>query len=69
VREHVQRLGRLLRRAANKEAVLYEILTRDTAERYTSERRRDHVAYRAVGAGPQVEVPRDASSADGESAE
>jgi superfamily II DNA or RNA helicase len=46
VREHVQRLGRILRRRDNKRAVLYELVTAGTAEGYTSDRRRDHVAYR-----------------------
>ena len=46
VREHVQRLGRILRRDGDKYATLYEIVTADTAEGWTSERRRDHVAYR-----------------------
>jgi superfamily II DNA or RNA helicase len=46
VREHVQRLGRLLRKHGAKQARLYEIVTRDTAEEFTSERRRQHHAYR-----------------------
>jgi superfamily II DNA or RNA helicase len=46
VREHVQRLGRLLRKHGDKQAVLYEVVTRDTAEEFTSERRRQHHAYR-----------------------
>lgn len=46
VREHVQRLGRILRRAPGKEAVLYELLTRATGEEFTSQRRRQHDAYR-----------------------
>jgi superfamily II DNA or RNA helicase len=46
VREHVQRLGRILRPREDKRAVLYELVTADTAEGWTSERRRDHVAYR-----------------------
>jgi superfamily II DNA or RNA helicase len=46
VREHVQRLGRLLRKQGDKQALLYEIVTRDTAEEFTSERRRQHHAYR-----------------------
>lgn len=46
VREHVQRLGRLLRKHGTKQALLYEVVTRDTAEEYTSERRRQHHAYR-----------------------
>lgn len=45
VREHVQRLGRVLRKREGKHAVLYEIVTAQTAETYTSERRRDHSAY------------------------
>jgi superfamily II DNA or RNA helicase len=46
VREHVQRLGRLLRKHGDKQAVLYEVVTRDTAEEITSDRRRQHHAYR-----------------------
>lgn len=50
VREHVQRLGRILRRAEGKEAVLYEIVASGTAEEAISERRREHAAYRDEGA-------------------
>lgn len=46
VREHVQRLGRILRRGEGKRATLYEVVAEDTAEEYTSERRRQHGAYR-----------------------
>ena len=47
VREHVQRLGRILRRAsADKQATLYELIAADTSEAYTSARRREHNAYR-----------------------
>ena len=46
VREHVQRLGRILRRGEGKRALLYEVIAEDTAEEYTSERRRQHGAYR-----------------------
>jgi superfamily II DNA or RNA helicase len=46
VREHVQRLGRILRKGKDKRAVLYELVTGGTSEAFTSERRRDHVAYR-----------------------
>lgn len=46
VREHVQRLGRILRRAKDKHAVLYEVVAEDTAEEYVSDRRRRHSAYR-----------------------
>ena len=46
VREHVQRLGRILRPRDGKHAVLYELVTAGTAETSTSARRRDHSAYR-----------------------
>ena len=45
VREHVQRLGRLLRPGEEKQAVLYELVTTNTAEEKTSVRRRDHDAF------------------------
>ncbi len=45
VREHVQRLGRILRRAEGKQAVLYEVVTESTGEEYVSNRRRQHSAY------------------------
>ncbi|MBV8556927.1 MAG: DEAD/DEAH box helicase family protein [Planctomycetaceae bacterium] len=45
VREHVQRLGRILRKSGDKEAKLYEVITRGTAEEFTSNRRRQHSAY------------------------
>ena len=45
VREHVQRLGRVLRKSGDKEAVLYEVITRGTIEEFTSSRRRQHDAY------------------------
>jgi superfamily II DNA or RNA helicase len=46
VREHVQRLGRILRKKGDKRALLYELVTEATTETYTSERRREHSAYR-----------------------
>jgi superfamily II DNA or RNA helicase len=46
VREHVQRLGRILRKRPGKRALLYEICTAETAEAFISERRRQHSAYR-----------------------
>jgi superfamily II DNA or RNA helicase len=46
VREHVQRLGRVLRKREGKRAVLYELVTAKTSEEHTSERRREHGAYR-----------------------
>ena len=45
VREHVQRLGRILRREEGKQAVLYEVIAEDTAEEFVSNRRRQHGAY------------------------
>jgi superfamily II DNA or RNA helicase len=46
VREHVQRLGRILRRKGDKSALLYELVSAGTTETHTSERRREHDAYR-----------------------
>jgi superfamily II DNA or RNA helicase len=46
VREHVQRLGRILRHREGKRAVLYELVTSRTTETFTSDRRREHDAYR-----------------------
>ena len=46
VREHVQRLGRILRKRGDKRAVLYELVAAGTAEQFTSDRRREHRAYR-----------------------
>jgi len=45
VREHVQCLGRVLRRREGKRAVLYELVSAGTSEANTSERRRNHIAY------------------------
>jgi superfamily II DNA or RNA helicase len=45
VREHVQRLGRILRKREGKRAVLYELVTRHTAEENISAKRREHSAY------------------------
>ena len=44
-REHVQRLGRILRKSKDKQAVLYELISRNTSESNISERRRQHSAY------------------------
>ena len=46
VREHVQRLGRILRKQEGKAATLYEIITADSGEEHISQRRREHDAYR-----------------------
>ncbi len=45
VREHVQRLGRILRRAKDKQAILYEVVAEETGEEFTSSRRTQHSAY------------------------
>ena len=45
-REHVQRLGRILRSAKGKQAELFELVSEGTGEYYTSERRRSNRAYR-----------------------
>ena len=44
-REHVQRLGRILRKREDKQAVLYEVITAGTVEEGISDRRRQHDAY------------------------
>ena len=43
--ENVQRLGRILRKYGDKQAVLYEVITRNTAEEFVSDRRRQHRAF------------------------
>lgn len=45
VREHVQRLGRILRRREGKQAILYELVAQDTHEEGMSKRRTRHEAY------------------------
>src|SRR5262249_55479595 len=56
VREHVQRLGRLLRKHGDKQALLYEVVARGTAEEFTSERRRQHHAYQQSPSTHQTRV-------------
>ncbi len=56
VREHVQRLGRILRPHEGKQAVLYELVVGSTPEEHTSRRRREHVAY-AESDAREVNVP------------
>lgn len=51
IREHVQRLGRILRRREGKQAILYEVVSKGTVEGYISERRRRHDAYRTEEEG------------------
>jgi len=46
LREHVQRLGRILRKQPGKEATLYEVVTRDTTEEQISQRRSSGEQFR-----------------------
>ncbi|MDD5596836.1 MAG: DEAD/DEAH box helicase [Victivallaceae bacterium] len=46
IREHVQRLGRILRAGDNKQAILYELISAGTSEEHISNRRREHRAYK-----------------------
>ncbi len=50
VREHVQRLGRILRKVQGKRAVLYELVSAGTGEFHQSRRRRNHRAYQRTAA-------------------
>jgi superfamily II DNA or RNA helicase len=71
VREHVQRLGRILRKKEGKRAILYELCTAVAAEHRISERRRQHRAYQkdaaprsgedVVRPGPPPAAPEDMS--------
>lgn len=45
IREHVQRLGRILRERPDKHAILYELISQKTSETYTNARRKQHRAY------------------------
>jgi superfamily II DNA or RNA helicase len=45
-REHIQRLGRILRKAPDKEAILYEVVTSETTEENISRRRTDAGLFR-----------------------
>lgn len=45
VREHVQRLGRILRKKEGKRAVMYELISQGTSEQYVNRRRKQHDAY------------------------
>lgn len=51
IREHVQRLGRILRAQKGKEAILYELVSEGTSEMSVSRRRRDHRAYQKFNKG------------------
>jgi superfamily II DNA or RNA helicase len=41
-REHIQRLGRILRKQPEKEAILYEVVTAETTEEHISRRRSEN---------------------------
>jgi superfamily II DNA or RNA helicase len=43
--ENVQRLGRILRKHGDKQAILYEVIARGTTEEFVSDRRRQHRAF------------------------
>lgn len=45
IREHVQRLGRILRARNGKQAILYELVSEGTSEMRVSDRRRQNRAY------------------------
>lgn len=45
IREHVQRLGRILRAQKGKTAVLYELVSEGTSEYFVNKRRKEHSAY------------------------
>ena len=47
-REHIQRLGRILRKQPGKEATLYEVITAGTTEERISERRRNANQFREL---------------------
>lgn len=48
-REHIQRLGRILRPAIGKRAVLYEVVTLDSSEERTAERRNNARQFQTAG--------------------
>lgn len=47
-REHIQRLGRILRKKGDKQAILYEVVARNTSEEYTSQKRSDARQFQDV---------------------
>jgi len=55
VREFVQRLGRILRRGEGKQAVLYEVIARETREERVAERRRTATVHGRHGRHGQDE--------------
>ena len=47
-REHIQRFGRILRKKGDKQAILYEVVARNTTEEYTSQKRTDARQFQDV---------------------
>ncbi|HYE65209.1 MAG TPA: DEAD/DEAH box helicase, partial [Pyrinomonadaceae bacterium] len=56
-REHIQRLGRILRKQPGKEAILYEVVTADTTEERISQRRGDSEPFRETRYATQYPRP------------
>ena len=56
-REFVQRLGRILRKAEGKRAILYEVVTRNTQEERSAERRRGNVSTSSEEQAPKTTKP------------
>jgi superfamily II DNA or RNA helicase len=52
-REHIQRLGRILRKQPDKEAVLYEVVTAGTTEEFISQRRSAAPAFQGGRRGKE----------------
>jgi superfamily II DNA or RNA helicase len=50
-REHIQRLGRILRKHGDKQSVLYEVVTRGTTEENISRRRTDARQFQSAKTG------------------
>lgn len=48
-REHIQRLGRILRPSPGKQAILYEVVTAETTEERTSQRRSEARQFQSPG--------------------
>ncbi|MEO9127665.1 MAG: helicase-related protein, partial [Microcoleus sp.] len=59
-REYIQRLGRVLRKSSdvNKLAILYEVVTEDTSEERTSQRRRGGMQVQKAPPQTQIEPPQ-----------
>jgi superfamily II DNA or RNA helicase len=51
-REHIQRLGRILRKQPGKEAVLYEVIASETTEEGISQRRSSSNQFREANFDP-----------------